>query len=380
MHCGTVAGAENPVVPRSAPWKNTTENSLFRVFAQADPERKYEFEKLVSAATSLADNCLRRSVTLPANSTDPCEPATVNADFVLPACSCAFRGCLWQYVAHDRKDDREDRQHVEHPWDRKLRAHILAEHRRGILEVLLPTLPEHGTDEVVWDVYKQALAVQERQGFPLAHVAVDRRAFEYTMRVYNDDRVRSLICCACACICLDTGGPRSHIEFVGGGWLLQLPGASLRKNFSFQVFSDRYCQSGPLAFRGATERCADFSDWQLHLAAEVVDEAKKQSARSGNKGTDDVVELGTSTPLLCCPEELSCSMVRRDVSRLGSCLAGSVALSGFACLFGLSVAGSVRLVRVWFRWWCSLIALFRLSSLGSFVCLMVVIRRMSCCV
>ena len=62
--------------------------------------------------------------------------------------------------------------------------------------------------------------------------AVDRRAFEHTLEGYSDDRIRALMCFACARICLDTGGARSHIEFVTGGWLLALPSGSLKKNFA----------------------------------------------------------------------------------------------------------------------------------------------------
>ena len=67
----------------------------------------------------------------------------------------------------------------------------------------MEVLPKRGSDEEVWAVYKQALAVLEREDFPVVGVPVDRRSFAYTLRVYNDARIRSLICCACACICLD---------------------------------------------------------------------------------------------------------------------------------------------------------------------------------
>ena len=135
--------------------------------------------------------------------------------------------------------------------------------------------------------------MQERLVFPQVGVPVDRRSFDYTMRVYSDERVRSLICCACACICLDTGGARSRIEFVTGGWLMELPEGSLKHNFSFDVFRDKYCRTGPLAFRGSNERCADFRDWQLHFSEEVISAA----GHVGSKASRDVIELGASTPL-----------------------------------------------------------------------------------
>ena len=143
---------------------------------------------------------------------------------------------------------------IEHPCDVALRTHILDEHEDAIVEVLLDCQLDQVNDEEVWAVYRQALAVQERQDFPTVGPQVDRGAFEYTMRVYNDKRIRSLICYACACICLDTGGARSQIEFKTGAWLLNLPVGSFRKNFSFEVFSQRSCKVGPLAFRGNNER------------------------------------------------------------------------------------------------------------------------------
>ena len=153
----------------------------------------------------------------------------------------------------------------ESPWDRHLRGHVLTEHVQQILDM---TGPE---EEHPWDVYKQAVAVRERQTVPTVGSAVDRRAFEQTLQVYNDGRVRALICFACARICLDTGGPRSHISFKSGGWLLALPIGSLTKNFSKTEFEKRYQQPGsPLAFRGSDQRSPNFADWQRSWHPDVI--------------------------------------------------------------------------------------------------------------
>ena len=81
----------------------------------------------------------------------------------------------------------------------------------------------HGqTEELVWDVYKGALSAQGSRCFPIAGFSVERRVFEYTAHVYNDERIRSLICFACAQIKVDTGRIRSAIDFRSGRWLFLL--------------------------------------------------------------------------------------------------------------------------------------------------------------
>ena len=98
-------------------------------------------------------------------------------------------------------------------WDGALKQHIENAHKDEI----------DVEEKYVWDVYQQALAVQERQSVPAVGAAVDRRAFDTTLAVYNDNRIQALICMCCARICLQTGGPRSPIEYKGGKWLLGLP-------------------------------------------------------------------------------------------------------------------------------------------------------------
>ena len=199
-----------------------------------------------------------------------------------------------------RSATREDsRRACESPWDRHLRDHVLTEHRRQILDIAGPQ------EKHPWDVYKQALAVRERQTLPAVGAAVDRRAFDQTLQVYTDDRVRALMCFGCARICLDTGGPRSHIEYKRGGWLLALPTGSLKKNFSKAEFEKRYQQLGsPLASRGREQRNPDFTHWHLSWHPDVLREAGKQLDAKAVLNPD-VVEMG-STSLLCCPEDHRC--------------------------------------------------------------------------
>ena len=77
--------------------------------------------------------------------------------------------------------------------------------------------------EKIYDIYREALAVQERKGVPAVDAAVDRRAFDATLAVFNDQSIQALICMCCARICLQTAGPRSSIEYKDGMWFLRLP-------------------------------------------------------------------------------------------------------------------------------------------------------------
>ena len=96
------------------------------------------------------------------------------------------------------------------------------------------------TKAYIWDVYTQALAVQERKLMPAVGPSMDRRTFDFTLLRYNDDSIQSLICFCCARVCLSTGQPRSHIEFVKGAWFLNLPEGSLTTNFSKAEFERRF--------------------------------------------------------------------------------------------------------------------------------------------
>ena len=76
--------------------------------------------------------------------------------------------------------------------DGALKVHIMQTHKQEIEEVALVE------EEYVWDVYREALAVQERRAVPAVGPAMDRRAFEATLERYNDERTQSLMCFVCA--------------------------------------------------------------------------------------------------------------------------------------------------------------------------------------
>ena len=110
-----------------------------------------------------------------------------------------------------------DRDPAESFSDRVLKAHILRVHKEEFQNIALVE------EDYLWDVYKEALAVQERRSVPIVGTAVDRRAFQSTLEVYKDDRIQALICFCCARVCLNTGGCNSEISYRPGSWLVRLP-------------------------------------------------------------------------------------------------------------------------------------------------------------
>jgi len=193
--------------------------------------RKHCFEKRLEGAERLADTHLRARVTIPATvEQDPNAQALIDSAMSLPRIHCAFAKCTAsseEDFAEEAKAVREidrasgcqdDDRHAEAFWDRVLKAHILRQHKDLIQDVALAE-----EDDDVWEVYKEGLAVQERRRVPVVGAAVDRRAFETTLEVYNDETIRSLICFVCARVCLHTAGAHSTITYKGGAWLLTLP-------------------------------------------------------------------------------------------------------------------------------------------------------------
>ena len=109
----------------------------------------------------------------------------------LPLESCAFRGCGWTSPADAEAPPGEGL---------GLRDHVLEAHGPLVSSVA------GVSEEWRWDVYTQALAVQERLTVPAVGAATDRRAFEANLQHYNDHSIQSLICLCCARVCLCTAG------------------------------------------------------------------------------------------------------------------------------------------------------------------------------
>jgi len=149
----------------------------------------------------------------------------INSADRLPRICCAFRTCDG-FEKADEDEAAQDEKEAAPFWDRVLKAHILRKHKNEIQNIALVE------EEYVWDVYKEALAVQERRAVPAVGPAVDRRAFEATLERYNDDSIQALICFVCARICLKTGASHSEIEYCAGSWLVRCPAGAARREKS----------------------------------------------------------------------------------------------------------------------------------------------------
>ena len=200
---------------------------LSRLCLCAHRPRKHCFGQRLEGAARLAEAHLRSRVTIPAEVEEHSNSqALIDSAKPLPRVHCAFRACTGKFE-EDERTVREaekvsaglggDREPAESFADRVLKAHILREHKEQIQSSALVE------DENLWDVYKEALAAQERHSVPVVGAAVDRRAFQSTLEVYKDDRIQALICFCCARVCLNTGGCNSEIGYRPGSWLLRLP-------------------------------------------------------------------------------------------------------------------------------------------------------------
>ena len=145
-------------------------------------------------------------------------------------------------------------------------------------------------EDDVWDLYLQALAVQERTGVAAVGATVDRRAFDATLERYSDTKIKALVCFVCGRVCLDTGATRCEIEYCRGEWLATLPAGSLVKNWSEKVFCERY--PSPIT---------DLEEWRVTWHEDVV-ARERARLEAGEIQRSGVLDIGGSY-LLCCPED-----------------------------------------------------------------------------
>ena len=289
-----------------------THMSLFGMSCKEDRPRQFEMETLYEAAQLVSENLLNSHVTVPSRMKSQ---ELLSSGARLPLACCAVRDCAWEYSG-DGILPEEQWHDVDAPWDRALRIHVQQTHNEQIRAYLPNDSTMYSMNALVWDVYLEALSIKERSSIPLVGPSIDRRSFEQSMRVFNDERIGSLICLCCARIRLKTGGPRSDIKFVKGSWLLSRPVGSLSKNLSMATFTERYRQpETPLSANFMDEGGAhdiprpNFEDWQLRLHHSVMDAAeiaqKFDNTSANRKRYEELAHLAESS-LLCCPEDLRC--------------------------------------------------------------------------
>ena len=256
---------------------------------------------------------LREHPTMPADPQNQQKPwLRVSGGGHLPPVSCAFAECQW----HGGRfcEEQAFRDYPEHPWDQELRTHVLDAHADGIAEAGKGIEAEMTTEHVLWDVYREAIAVIERRGIPVVGPSVDRRATDHLVQRFNDQRIKGLVCFCCAQVKPDTGGCRSAIEFKTGRWLCSAPATALWNTFALEEFQRRYCQPGsalsPLRTGDNTNdiRGTDFTQWQVRLTASAVQQYVEEQGAE-HQGSEEQQEYQRRLQyafLLCCPEDQEC--------------------------------------------------------------------------
>ena len=143
--------------------KDTSKATTHTMFAQRcevttakNLKRRYIFDACLELAAKVSTACIRMRPTLQTDETEKTSGA------LLAGVHCAFIGCHWTCPRQKRgmhtKVLKED-----HPWDALLRLHVETEHGAVINELADVNHVELPPACSVWDVYKEAIAVRERQ-------------------------------------------------------------------------------------------------------------------------------------------------------------------------------------------------------------------------
>ena len=225
--------------------------------------------------------------------------------------ACAFKGCKWQ-LSNPHFSDLQARDFADHPWDQCLKAHVYDAHSQAIDHAIKVHFDKPPSKDVIWDLYCQAVGVQERKKFPIVGPSVDRRSFAYTAAVHNDERTHAYMCFVCGGNKVDTGRARSDIEMKSARWVFSHKLGAVTKHLSFGAYRKLYAKPGtPLHASGSGAAhdvdSPDFSDWRLYLTDDFpVDHWCSDSANTGESNwIADVQEL-REEGLLCCPEDHRC--------------------------------------------------------------------------
>ena len=184
---------------RDDQWAN-----MFDVRVSSTQPRLTEPEANIKIAARIAAECLRQHVTCPPM-LDNAEASWTDArGHRWPRITCACKSCVFRSEGTDisgvvdKDGDSEYRDHPEHPWDQELRLHILEEPAEAFQAIVKSILGQATSDDMLWDYYKEACAVQERKQFPIVGFSTERRTMEHVAHIYNDERIHSYVCFACA--------------------------------------------------------------------------------------------------------------------------------------------------------------------------------------
>ena len=285
---------------RSAQWPG-----MFDIRCASHGQQLYVADIHIQMAEELSSH-LRQRVTLP----EPPDAGDLCYNGAwLGRTACAFLNCRW-ICPNCSISDSQNRSESNRPWDIMLREHVASAHRSE-LDSVFSRFPDVSASRA-WDIYLGALAVQERKNWPCVGSSIDRRSFAVTASVYNDARIRSLLCFACACIKPGSGRHNSEIEFKGLTWSLSLPPGALRLNFSIKRFRDLFARPGtPLHPTSTSSGCnlpqADFTDWTLRFSEEHSDTFLPTDLNTPDPRGCEMMEL-YNNGFICCPEDHHCTL------------------------------------------------------------------------
>ena len=199
----------------------------------------------------------------------------------LPTWHCAFSGCAVTFASEE-----------------DLALHLCNQHG-DIFRAVCPPQKRHMACTstgwyMAWYVY--AIRVLERRGIPAHGVSIDRRSMNLVSEVFNDDRIRSLICSCCAQQYVSWSGldeithpealrqPKSPIRMIAGRYFIEhLVGTEEcnRQQFSAALFKERY-MSADSSLSVDPDLADDCWEWRRVL-------------RYAN---------GIEFPIMCCPEDI----------------------------------------------------------------------------
>ena len=196
----------------------------------------------------------------------------VHSGVKLPVAHCAFIRCTWT-----GKHSSDIERHLKQAHDKDFRECCELNLRADV--------PDEEDSDERWRAngyYCQAIAEIEREQMPLIGPSVDRRTFQHVTELYNDAKVKCLVCLVCACKKTMMCETNREIEYVAGKWLEEVSEEAMLSNLHFSQFRSRYATQEPL------DRVPDFEEGNDHW------EWRRTWRPSEGPGFD----------ILCCPEDL----------------------------------------------------------------------------
>ena len=153
--------------------------------------------------------------------------------------------------------------------------------------------------------YTAAIREVERQDVPSIGASIDRRTFQHLSTVYNEDKVKSLICFVCGQIKTVTHDRNTEIRWQKTEFLRTISEESFMSNLSFERFREDYSQvaEDPMLKAGCYE-------WKAVVTR--LFEKKKEGSEGCEEKEDNKIEYEERQhEVLCCPEDVECTRSRK---------------------------------------------------------------------